>query len=145
MLVHQILKSKAKAGVLTVASDAKVAEAASVLAEYKIGSVVVSDDDGKTAAGILSERDIVRELAKSGGSCLEQPVSAYMTRELVTCTTQNSAQDLMSMMTEGRFRHMPVVEDGKMIGLVTMGDLVKAQVSELAMEKEALQGMIMGH
>lgn len=84
MLVHQILKSKAKTGVLTVASNAKVAEAARVLAENKIGSVVVSDDGGQTASGILSERDIVRELAGSGGSCLDQPVSAYMTAKLVT-------------------------------------------------------------
>ncbi len=145
MLVHQILKSKAKAGVLTVASDAKVAEAAKVLAENKIGSVVVSDDDGRTAAGILSERDIVRELADAGSSCLDRPVSAYMTSSLVTCTNQNTAQELLTMMTEGRFRHMPVVEDGRMVGLVTLGDVVKAQLSELAMEKEALQGMIMGH
>jgi len=145
MLVQQILKSKAKAGVLTVSSSAQVSEAAKVLASNKIGSVVVSDDGGKTAVGILSERDIVRELANTGSGCLDQPVSAYMTSKLVTCTSQNSAQDILSTMTEGRFRHMPVVEDGQMIGLVTLGDVVKAQLSELAMEKEALQGMIMGH
>ncbi|MFD3191413.1 CBS domain-containing protein [Sedimentitalea sp. HM32M-2] len=145
MLVHQILKSKAKSGVLTVSPSTKVAAAAAILAENKIGSVVVSGDGGKSAVGILSERDIVRELAASGGACLEKPVSAYMTTELVTCTSENSAQDLLTMMTEGRFRHMPVVEDGAMVGLVTLGDVVKAQLSELAMEKEALQGMIMGH
>lgn len=145
MLVQQILNSKAKPGVLTVASSVRVAEAAEVLASNKIGSVVVSDDDGQTASGILSERDIVRELAKSGGGCLDKAVSTYMTRELVTCTTQTSAQDVLSQMTNGRFRHMPVVEEGKMIGLVTLGDVVKAQLSELAMEKQALEGMIMGH
>lgn len=145
MLVHQILKSKAKTGVLTVTSDAKVSEAAQVLAVNKIGSVVISDDGGKSAMGILSERDIVRELAASGGGCLEKRVSDYMTRDLVTCTSQSSAQELLTQMTEGRFRHMPVVDDGVMTGLVTIGDVVKAQLSELAMEKEALQGMIMGH
>jgi CBS domain-containing protein len=145
MLVQQILKSKAKPGVLIIGSSAKVSEAATILAENRIGSLVVSDDDGATAAGILSERDIVRELAKTGGSCLDKPVSDYMTRKLVTCTSQSSAQDVLTQMTEGRFRHMPVVEDGVMVGLVTLGDVVKAQLTVLAMEKQALEGMIMGH
>jgi CBS domain-containing protein len=145
MRVHQILKSKATTGVLTVASTATVSDAAKILADNRIGSVVVSDDGGKTAAGILSERDIVRELANVGKGCLDQPVSAYMTSKLVTCAGKDSAQDILSTMTEGRFRHMPVVEDGQMVGLITLGDVVKAQLSVLAMEKEALQGMIMGH
>jgi CBS domain-containing protein len=145
MRVHQILKSKPVAGVLTVTSSATVSEATRVLTENKIGGVVISDDGGRTAAGILSERDIVRELANGGGGCLENPVSQYMTRDLVTCTGQSKVQDILGQMTEGRFRHMPVVEDGAMIGLVTLGDLVKAQLSELAMEKQALEGMIMGH
>lgn len=145
MLVQQILKSKAKAGVLTVGSDTSVADAARTLAENRIGSLVVSDDDGQTAVGILSERDIVRELAGVGASCMNEPVSAYMTRDLGTCTSQSSAEDILRKMTEGRFRHMPVVDDGKMVGLVTLGDVVKAQLTELAMEKQALEGMIMGH
>ncbi len=145
MLVQQILKSKATEGVLTIGSEARVSEAAKVLAKNRIGSLVVSDDGGATAAGILSERDIVRELGKSGSSCLDKAVSVYMTRELETCTRQASAQDILTRMTEGRFRHMPVVEEGKMVGLVTLGDVVKAQLSELAMEKQALEGMIMGH
>ena len=145
MLVQQILKSKAKPGVLIVKSGDKVSAAAKILAENRIGSVVVSDDGGATASGILSERDIVRELSRVGAPCLDQPVSAYMTTKLVTCTSQSSAQDILTQMTEGRFRHMPVVEDGRMVGLVTLGDVVKAQLSELAMEKQALEGMIMGH
>ncbi len=145
MLIHQILKSKPSQGVLTVEPTALVSQAADILAKYKIGSVVVSDDGGKTAAGILSERDIVRELAADGSGCLSKPVSAYMTCDLVTTTSQASVQEVLSQMTEGRFRHMPIVEDGVMIGLVTLGDLVKAQLSELAMEKQALEGMIMGH
>ncbi|WP_170769645.1 CBS domain-containing protein [Ruegeria lacuscaerulensis] len=145
MLVQAILKSKATEGVMTVAPDVTVSDASKILAEKRIGTVVVSEDGGKSAAGILSERDIVRELAASGSGCLSKPVSAYMTSDLVTATRQDSVQDVLSRMTEGRFRHMPVVEEGKLIGIVTLGDVVKAQLSELAMEKEALETMIMGH
>ncbi|MGV6805775.1 MAG: CBS domain-containing protein [Ruegeria sp.] len=145
MLVQAILKSKATDGVVTVEPSMTVSDAAKILAEKRIGTVIVSDDGGTTAAGILSERDIVRELAASGSGCLTQPVSAYMTSELVTATQQDKVQDIMARMTEGRFRHMPVLEDGKLIGIVTLGDVVKAQLTELAMEKDALQGMIMGH
>ncbi|WP_170367047.1 CBS domain-containing protein [Ruegeria arenilitoris] len=145
MLVQAILKSKSTDGVVTVAPSMTVSEAAKILADKRIGTVIVSEDDGETAAGILSERDIVRELAASGSGCLTQPVSAYMTKKLVTATQQDKVQDVLARMTEGRFRHMPIVEDGKLIGIVTLGDVVKAQLSELAMEKDALQGMIMGH
>ncbi len=145
MLVQAILKSKATGGVEAVSPTITVADASKILAEKRIGTVVVSEDGGETASGILSERDIVRELAASGSGCLAQPVSAYMTRNLVTATQQDTVQDIMTRMTEGRFRHMPVVEDGKLVGIVTLGDVVKAQLAELAMEKDALQGMIMGH
>ena len=145
MLVQAILKSKATGGVETVNPSVTVAEASKILAEKRIGTVVVSEDGGETASGILSERDIVRELAASGSGCLSQPVSAYMTSDLVTATQQDTVQDIMARMTDGRFRHMPVVENGKLIGIVTLGDVVKAQLTELAMEKDALQGMIMGH
>ncbi|WP_170389978.1 CBS domain-containing protein [Ruegeria arenilitoris] len=145
MLVQAILKSKSTDGVVTVAPSMTVSEAAKILADKRIGTVIVSEDDGETAAGILSERDIVRELAASGSGCLTQPVSAYMTKKLVTATQQDKVQEVLARMTEGRFRHMPIVEDGKLIGIVTLGDVVKAQLSELAMEKDALQGMIMGH
>jgi len=144
MLVQTILKSKPTAGVVTIRPDAKVSEAAKTLAEKRIGSLVVSGD-GATAEGILSERDIVRELARVGSGCLDKTVETYMTRDLVTCTGQCSVQEVLTRMTEGRFRHMPVVEEGKLIGIVTIGDVVKAQLTELAMEKDALQGMIMGH
>ena len=145
MLVRQVLKSKPNPGVLTISSSATVAEATKILSENRIGSLVVSDDDGKTAAGILSERDIVRELAKAGSGCLEKTVGDYMTRKLFTCTGEASVQGVLASMTEGRFRHMPVVEEGELVGVVTLGDLVKAQLTEVEMEKEALQGMIMGH
>ncbi|OIQ43800.1 MAG: histidine kinase [Roseobacter sp. MedPE-SW] len=144
MLVQLILKSKAGAAVVTVAPDASVADAAALLSDKGIGTVVVSSD-GQTADGILSERDIVRELGTSGSGCLQKPVSAYMTTKLVTCSSQSNVEDILKQMTEGRFRHMPVVEDGKMVGLVSLGDVVKAQLAEIAMEKDALAGMIMGH
>ncbi|EEE36583.1 CBS domain protein [Rhodobacteraceae bacterium KLH11] len=145
MLVQAILKSKATDGVVTVEPSATVSQAAEILATRRIGTVIISEDGGQTALGILSERDIVRELAASGSGCLGKPVSAYMTRDLVTATQQDSVEAILSRMTEGRFRHMPVVEDGKLIGIVTLGDAVKAQLAELAMEKNALEGMIMGH
>ncbi|WP_299627122.1 CBS domain-containing protein [uncultured Tateyamaria sp.] len=144
MLVHQILKSKSSDAVVTVSPGALVSEAAAILAERKIGTVVVSSD-GQSADGILSERDIVRVLAKQGGAILSQPVEAFMTKKLVTCTREDSADGVLQQMTDGRFRHMPVVEGGKLIGLITLGDVVKARLSQLAMEKDALQGMIMGH
>lgn len=144
MLVHQILKSKSDDAVVTVKPGTKVSEAAKILAERKIGTVVVSPD-GLTANGILSERDIVRVLAKRGGSFLNDPVDNYMTAKVVTCQRDDKADDILAQMTEGRFRHMPVVEDGQLVGLVTLGDVVKARLTELSMEKEALQGMIMGH
>lgn len=145
MLVHQILKSKPQSGALTIRSDATVTEAAAKLAEFRIGSLVVSDDDGATAIGILSERDIVRELARVGAGCMSNCVRDYMTTGLVTCPPDTTVQDVLAKMTDGRFRHMPVVEDGKLVGVITIGDLVKAQLSELSMEKSALEGMIMGH
>ncbi len=144
MLVHQILKSKANEGVMTLGPDATIAEAANILADKRIGTVVVSED-GKTPLGILSERDIVRELARSGGGCLTRSVGDYMTRNLVTCTAQSTTDEVLNKMTEGRFRHMPVVENDALVGLISLGDVVKAQLQKLAMEKDALEGMIMGH
>ncbi|MEM8730406.1 MAG: CBS domain-containing protein [Pseudomonadota bacterium] len=144
MLVHHILKSKPEIGVLTVAPDATISKAAKVLADKRIGTVVVSED-GKAALGILSERDIVRELARAGSNCLSRTAGEYMTRKVITCTPQSNVSDVMRTMTEGRFRHMPVVEGDSMVGLISLGDVVKAQLTTLEMEKDALEGMIMGH
>lgn len=144
MLVQHILQSKSSDAVITVKPGTSVSDAAKILAKHKFGSVVVSRD-GSTADGILSERDIVRELATRGASCLEEKVEAYMTTKLVTCARTDSADSVLQNMSEGRFRHMPVLEDGKLVGLITQGDVVKARLSEVSMEKDALQGMIMGH
>ncbi|MFZ7089826.1 CBS domain-containing protein [Primorskyibacter sp. 2E233] len=144
MQVQNILKSKGSDGVVTVKPGTLISDAAKILAEKRIGTVVISET-GKDAKGILSERDIVRELAAHGAACMSETVDNYMTKKLVTCTRSDKADDVLSKMTEGRFRHMPVVENGEMIGLITIGDVVKARLSELAMEKSALEGMIMGH
>ena len=144
MLVSQILKSKPEMGVVSVKPHDTVSEAARLLSENRIGSVIVSAD-GENLDGILSERDIVRELGKRGAGCLMDPVRDLMTVKLVTCSPSDSALDVLEMMTNGRFRHLPVMDGGKMVGLISIGDAVKARLAELSMEKDALEGMIMGH
>ena len=115
-----------------------------MLAEKRIGTLVISAD-GKTPDGILSERDIVRELGRQGAGCLQQTVDSIMTTKLVTCSRDDRSDAILQKMTDGRFRHMPVLEDGELVGLISLGDVVKAQLQELSMEKQALEGMIMGH
>lgn len=144
MLVSQILKSKADDSVVTALPSITVAQAAQMLSERRIGTLIISND-GRAPDGIVSERDIVRHLGKSGAACLIEPVSSIMTSKLVTCTRDIRADIVLEKMTEGRFRHMPVVEDGALIGLISLGDVVKARLTELAMEKDALEGMIRGH
>ncbi|MGX9354405.1 CBS domain-containing protein [Roseobacteraceae bacterium S113] len=144
MLVQQILNSKSDATVVTVKPGALVSDAAKILAEKGIGTVMVSSD-GVAPEGILSERDIVRELARRGATCLSDKVSDYMTSNLKTAEGGDNVDDVLATMTAGHFRHMPVLEDGRLVGIVTLGDVVKAKLSEVAMEKDALEGMIMGH
>ena len=144
MNVQQILNSKPDGETVTVLPDASIAEAAQLLSERKIGCVVVSSGEG-VVDGILSERDIVRELGKRGPACLNDKVSALMTAKVVACALTDKSEEVMQMMSEGRFRHMPVVKDGKMVGLISIGDVVKMRLSQLKMEKDALAGMIMGH
>jgi CBS domain-containing protein len=121
-----------------------ISDAAKMLSEKRIGTLLISAD-GKSPMGILSERDIVRELGKQGSVCLSLTVEKLMTSKLVTCGREDRAESILEKMTEGRFRHMPVLEDGALVGLISLGDVVKARLQELAMEKNALEGMIMGH
>lgn len=144
MLVGQILKIKPSGEIATIAPEATLGEAARQLSARRIGCLVVSAD-GARVQGMLSERDIVREIGRHGPAVLDQPVGAVMTRAVVTCRSEDRAADVATRMTEGRFRHMPVMEGERMTGLISIGDVVKARLSELAMEKEALEGMIMGH
>ena len=144
MTVQHILKMKGDVPVVIVAPDATLAKAAEVLSAKRIGAVVVSTD-GQTILGILSERDIVRELGRRGATCLADPVSSIMTAKVVGCARDDDANAVMQMMTDGRFRHMPVLENGRMVGFISIGDVVKTRLSELNMEKDALTGMIMGN
>lgn len=144
MLVSQILKSKADETVVTVLPSTTISEAAKMLSERRIGTLIISRD-GRAADGIVSERDIVRELGRAGAGCLTAPVTDIMTSKLVTCDRDMRADAVLEQMTEGRFRHMPVLVDGALVGLISLGDVVKARLMELAMEKDALEGMIRGH
>lgn len=144
MIVSQMLKSKDNVGVVSVKPTDTVTEAVKLLSAKRIGTVVVSAD-GATLDGILSERDIVREMGKRGTACLDDPVSTMMTSKLTTCSPSDTALGVLEVMTNGRFRHLPVMDDGKMVGLISIGDAVKGRLAELAMEKDALEGMIMGH
>ncbi|MFN3281010.1 MAG: CBS domain-containing protein [Tabrizicola sp.] len=143
MLVQQILASKGDTKVVTVAPGTTVQEVAGILSSRRIGAVVVSAD-GKKARGIVSERDIVRELGKRGAACLTDPVESLMTAKIVSCTRTEGTDSVLGRMTDGRFRHMPVVEGDEMVGLISIGDVVKARLMELAAEKDALEGMIKG-
>ncbi len=144
MLVSQILKSKSDDAVVIAAPGLLISDAAQILSEKRIGTLVISKD-GATPDGILSERDIVRELGRRGAGCLSDTVDRLMTKKLVTCSPNDRADAVMQQMTDGRFRHMPVLDGGHMVGLISLGDVVKARLAELAMEKDALEGMIMGH
>lgn len=144
MLVHQILNAKPSAEIKTIAPGASVKDAASALSSARIGALVVAED-ADHPIGIISERDIVRELGRRGPSCLTESISEYMTKKLVSCAPDDTADQVLEKMTNGRFRHMPVMEQEKMVGLISIGDVVKARMSELSMEKDALEGMIMGH
>lgn len=145
MIVKQILAMKAGPDeIVTIAPDTTVAEATRLLSERRIGAVVVSSD-GKTPDGILSERDIVRELGRAGPACLDQKVEAVMTRAIYGCAPGDTTDSVLETMTTRRFRHMPVMEDNVMVGFISIGDVVAARLAELQMEKDALTGMIMGN
>ncbi len=143
MLVSQILKSKSDDTVVTVVPGTSVAQTAEILSERRIGAVIVSPD-GKRVSGIVSERDIVREIGRRGITCMTDTVDSIMTSNIVGCRSEEQANDVLQKMTDGRFRHMPVMDGNQMIGFISIGDVVKARLTELAMEKDALEGMIKG-
>ena len=143
MHVAQILKTKPGGEVITITPGSSVAELAHVLSVRKIGAVVVSPD-GKRVAGIVSERDVVRELGKRGAACLADTVDSLMTTKIISCTAQETTHDVLQKMTDGRFRHMPVMDGEQMVGFISIGDVVKSRLMELAAEKDALEGMIKG-
>lgn len=139
MTVRSILDSKGHQ-VLSVEPDAKLAAAVEILGGKKIGAVLVISQG--RIEGILSERDIVRVLSERGAAVLEEPVSGVMTRKVVSCRQSDTVAGIMEMMTLGKFRHLPVVEDGKVVGLISIGDIVKRRVQEYETEQEALRDYI---
>ena len=143
MLVSQILKSKSDDGVITVLPGSTVAKAVETLSARRIGALIVSPD-GRRVAGILSERDVVRELGRRGPAFLGDTVDTIMTAKIVSCGSNDRTDDVLQKMTDGRFRHMPVMDGDQMVGLISIGDVVKARLMELSADKDALEGMIKG-
>ena len=140
MNVEHILSDKGRK-VVTIAPSKSLAEASQVLSENRIGAVIVSDGSNPVL-GILSERDIVRAVAAGGGAVLGEPVSRHMTGKVVTCTSRMAINDLMETITTGKFRHVPVVENGTLVGIVSIGDLVKHRLAEIESESRALRDYI---
>lgn len=139
MQVETILQSKGRA-VATVTADATIAQAVELLTAKRIGAVVVVD--GKRVAGILSERDVVRHLGQDWGALANRPVSDLMTRNVVSVSRFATVDDVMERMTEKRIRHMPIVENGELVGIVSIGDVVKRKIEATEQEAAALKEYI---
>ncbi len=141
MQVRHILQSKGR-DVVAVASGASVTEAARLLSERKIGALVVKDGEGGLA-GIISERDLVHAIARKGAAALDQPVSAFMTPGPATCVEADSVETIMEVMTHGRFRHVPVLDDEeRLCGMISIGDVVKSRIAETVNEAAVLRDYI---
>jgi len=136
MNVATILKAKGNE-VSSVSPETSLRDVAMLLTERRIGAVLVMQD--RKVMGIISERDIVKAVAKSGGDALNGPVRDVMTLRVVTCALNDSVDELMDMMTTGRFRHLPVIEKGDVVGIVSIGDVVKHRIAETVMETEAMR------
>ena len=128
--------------VVTIDPTASLASAAKTLATHQIGAVIITGAD-RQVVGILSERDIVRALAERGSSALEEPVGQVMTRKVMTCSERDTVCEIMERMTAGKFRHLPVVERGRLAGLISIGDVVKYRLEEMAHESKALHEYIL--
>jgi len=136
MKIDDIIRRKG-ADVVTITTAATVSELIDLLTKHNIGAVVVSDD-GTTISGIVSERDVVRHLATDGTAVLTQAVSAIMTSTVKTCGIEDSLESTAETMTYGRFRHLPVVEEGKLVAIISIGDVVKNRIDQLTDERNHL-------
>jgi len=141
MTVKAILESKGN-DVITIEPTASLAAAAKILADRRIGALVIFGAD-RRVVGIVSERDIVRALAERGERALDEPVGQIMTRKVVTCTSSETIVAIMERMTAGKFRHVPVVEDDQLIGIVSIGDVVKHRLHDIEHESAALRDYIL--
>ncbi|BBX23241.1 CBS domain-containing protein [Mycolicibacter terrae] len=139
MRIADVLRNKG-AAVVTIHPDATVMELLAGLAEHNIGAMVVIGPDG--LEGVASERDVVRQLHVHGASLLARPVSAIMTTVVATCTKSDTADEVSMLMTEHRARHIPVLEDGRLAGIVSIGDVVKSRMEELQAEQAQLRSYI---
>jgi CBS domain-containing protein len=142
MDVDGILRAKG-ASVVTIRPDATIRELVQSLRDERIGAIVVSED-GRSVQGIISERDVVRGLAELGPRVLDSPVAELMTREVVACSLRDTVKHLMTEMTRRRIRHLPVVEDGVLRGIVSIGDVVKNRLEELETETNVLREVYLG-
>jgi CBS domain-containing protein len=140
--IADVLASKGSSAVTTIAAGASVQQLVDLLAEHGIGAAVVSDD-GEQVLGIVSERDVVRMLS-GGQASLQASVGEVMTTEVSVCEPEDSLEDLMRMMTDQRIRHVPVVRDDRLAGMVSIGDVVKARMSELEFERDQLNTYVSG-
>lgn len=140
MNIGQVLKTKPR-GVATARPDESVHDIVKRLAQRKIGAIVIVDDEGKVS-GIISERDVIRAVAELGGDALAMPAKSFMTREVISCTRACTIDQIMETMTRGRFRHLPVLEDGSLIGIVSIGDVVKHHNAEVELEVTAMRGYL---
>jgi CBS domain-containing protein len=141
MTVRAILDLKGR-DVTTIAPDKTLGDAASLLSQHKIGALVVTGAD-RRVTGILSERDIVKAVSADGAAALEEKISARMTREVVTCAPHDTMAELMGRMTAGRFRHLPVIDNGRLVGIISIGDVVKHRLAEMERESSAMRDYIM--
>ncbi|HEY5873939.1 MAG TPA: CBS domain-containing protein [Ilumatobacteraceae bacterium] len=141
MIVRNIIDSKASPQIFSMKPSDLVRSAVEVLATKRIGAVIISSD-GAMVDGILSERDIVRALGTRGVECLDMQIQDLMTSAVIGCHPEDTAMSVMEKMTDGRFRHMPVIEQNRMIGVISIGDVVKARINEVQAENAALTDMI---
>jgi len=140
MKINDVVHSKSSKDVVTITPDATVRELVALLAEHNVGALVVSED-GESVDGIVSERDVVRKLHSDPG-VLERSVSSIMTTDVRTCAGEDKITDLMQTMTEHRIRHVPVVADGKLTGIISIGDVVKNRIGELEFERDQLDSYV---
>ncbi len=140
MNISQILKTKPN-GVSTARPDDSVQEIATRLAQRRIGAIVIVGEGGRVA-GIISERDIIRLIAEHGVKALAMRASEGMTRDVVTCSRSSTLDEIMTTMTVGRFRHLPVIEDGALVGIISIGDVVKHHNAEVELEVTAMRGYL---
>jgi CBS domain-containing protein len=141
MRIVEVLSAKAEGGVVTISPDAGVRELIALLAEHNVGALIVSSDGGESVAGIVSERDVVRHLHHDG-TVVNNTVQAIMTEVVETCAPDTELDELMEIMTRRRIRHVPVVDDGRLTGIVSIGDVVKHKMSQLEFERDQLDSYV---